>query len=97
MTVEEVVSDILERHEDARDSDTALYYYYLKEELGVPLKPYHKEVMQGGACFESLSRTRRHIQNDLGVYPSSETVKTERDRRETEIRQRPQVVWEAER
>ncbi|MFW6142478.1 MAG: hypothetical protein ACOC53_07975 [Candidatus Saliniplasma sp.] len=94
MNAKDLVEQILQDYPEARNSDRKLWFYYLKDELGWPLKKYHLQDMLEGYSFETLRRTRQHIQNDEGeLIPTDDEIIEKRGLREVQIEKNPSIVW----
>lgn len=87
-TVKNIVSRVLEKHEEAKKDDFILFSYVL-DEIGVPTNfdmrtMLHNHKIFGLPSFESVTRARRKIQAEFKALTDARTV---------EIRKAEQEVY----
>ena len=73
-TVENKVGDILQKFPETRDSDTALAIRYWRRFEANVLEQFPEtdlDVLYGLQAIDTVTRSRRHIQNGLGLYQGS--------------------------
>jgi hypothetical protein len=73
-TIEQRVCTILRDFPETRDSDTALlirYWRRVQPDILLEWKPLELEALFELEKIESISRARRHIQNDLGLFQAT--------------------------
>ena len=88
MRVTQQVKNILSENREARDSDKVLIRAYFKSH-GVEFTPEQERVLFM-VSMESITRARRDIQSK-GLYPASEGVRRERERKDNTIRQNKDI------
>ena len=79
----DLITHILERHPETRDSDTLLYIKcceYLGANTIDDLKKLNLNLI-------SVHKTRQHVQNKLGMFRPSKEIQEHRAKRSVEIRE----------
>lgn len=86
-TLKDKIRDILERKEQARNSDKFLIWYFWKYEEGIDSLDDFVEFKEGKSS-RSIVRARAEIQNDDGEFlPTKEEVIRKRRIKEEKIRE----------
>jgi len=89
-TIKERVKAILRDYPYARQDDTFLWLMYVRihvPELSKYIKYIPPDVLKKAPKFETITRARRFIQNEEGLYLPPENVRRRRRRREIEMRE----------
>jgi len=83
ITLKEVVKEVLEENQRARNSDMILILcVYRKLGFGIWI-----EDLKNSPSFESITRARRDLQNTKGILPPTEDIDALRNRRELEFKE----------
>lgn len=82
--IKDVVNDVLREDERARDSDKWLIIQVLRK-LGIKIFIDYSQ-LKDMPSFETITRCRRFIQHNEGLYPASGEVEAERKLRQHEIK-----------
>tara|TARA_R110000824_G_scaffold247869_1_gene436942 strand:- start:12616 stop:12957 length:342 start_codon:yes stop_codon:yes gene_type:complete len=86
-TILENVQSILRSYPEARNNDTLIMFLYYREYCPMGQRKLqdaldvvygHWDLLQGVAEGESITRARRVVQNELGMYPPTENVSKKR-------------------
>lgn len=84
-TVKENVYKLLETDVRARNDDKYLLYLYWSKVDGVGIYiPFDK--FKELTPFETISRCRRDIQNKIGLFPPTQQVSDNRQKKEEDMR-----------
>jgi hypothetical protein len=86
------VKNLLETDKRCRNDDKWLIFRYIREvdgvNLRIPFTQFHQMTP-----FETITRARRRIQNDLGQFQAEPGVKFKRMKQEREIKQAMLLDW----
>lgn len=85
---EQKVAHILQKFPETRDSDTALcirYWTMFQAKVLEQWQPLELEVLYELDRMETIGRTRRMIQNDLGLFRGVEDIRRARNAKQMEI------------
>lgn len=82
--VKQLVSNVLFKHPEARNSDVELHICCL-EEQGLALSYYQKSAIRRAFSFESVRRQRQLLQAQ-GLFPADESTKRGRKMKEAKMR-----------
>lgn len=82
--IKNVVEDVLRDDERARDSDKWLIIQVLRK-LGIKIFIDYSQ-LKDMPSFETITRCRRFIQHDEGLYPASGEVEADRKLQEHKIK-----------
>ena len=91
MKIREGVLKILESDERARNDDHWLIWKYIREidkiNMFIPFEDFKRMT-----SFESITRMRRELQNDSGLYPPTNSVIANRRAKEQRFKRR-EIRW----
>lgn len=77
--IKQNILKLLREDERCRNSDKWLIYRYLKDVQGIPIYMPFQD-FERMVSFESVTRARRHVQNNDGMFlPSDPEVRRRRD------------------
>ncbi len=84
-TTKQIVKNVLENDPKTRDCDTRLIIEVLRS-MGFKIWVDYSKIKEMPS-FESIRRSRQHIQNTLGLFKPTEKISAARDERQEEFKE----------